>query len=256
MMVSIKRFVERPFTLSDTIDHVLYGPPEQYRTWPSYFGLSWEADRDDLLQAEEVIAKNSKGRWVRLTDAYRRRIVEEGYTNYYLKLNFDALPEIDPQPHPLLDPYRDSIYGIVSKMEIDDPILELAGFSPRNPLNRVLQRCVLWITLEEEDDMIRLRKLSDRLITDIRLLKDIKKRKRRKRRLGGTRPQHEKIVRRLRSWRHRKDKMSYDTYEAFYKDACRTIANTTDVDLKDTTCLLYTSPSPRDRQKSRMPSSA
>ena len=25
---------------------------------------------------------------------------------------------------------------------------------------------------------------------------------------------------------------------------------------KDTTCLLYTSPSPRDRQKSRMPSSA
>ena len=32
------------------------------------------------------------------------------------------------------------------------------------------------------------------------------------------------------------------------------IMNITDVD--DKTCLLYTSPSPRDRQKSRMPSSA
>ena len=28
------------------------------------------------------------------------------------------------------------------------------------------------------------------------------------------------------------------------------------VSVKDSTCLLYTSPSPRDRQKSRMPSSA
>ena len=30
----------------------------------------------------------------------------------------------------------------------------------------------------------------------------------------------------------------------------------TDPDIADSTCLLYTSPSPRDRQKSRMPSSA
>ena len=30
----------------------------------------------------------------------------------------------------------------------------------------------------------------------------------------------------------------------------------THIDLHHTTCLLYTSPSPRDRQKSRMPSSA
>ena len=29
-----------------------------------------------------------------------------------------------------------------------------------------------------------------------------------------------------------------------------------DIDIKNGTCLLYTSPSPRDRQKSRMPSSA
>ena len=36
-----------------------------------------------------------------------------------------------------------------------------------------------------------------------------------------------------------------------------TTSTTTDTtDTTDTTCLLYTSPSPRDRQKSRMPSSA
>ena len=45
------------------------------------------------------------------------------------------------------------------------------------------------------------------------------------------------------------------------KDFCQTIyvsmQNASDLDYHDSNiCLLYTSPSPRDRQKSRMPSSA
>ena len=37
---------------------------------------------------------------------------------------------------------------------------------------------------------------------------------------------------------------------------CATAALAQDVDVMQYACLLYTSPSPRDRQKSRMPSSA
>ena len=41
------------------------------------------------------------------------------------------------------------------------------------------------------------------------------------------------------------------------KNKCQSLAwPRTSVILKDGSCLLYTSPSPRDRQKSRMPSSA
>ena len=39
-------------------------------------------------------------------------------------------------------------------------------------------------------------------------------------------------------------------------NALREITNRYDFKGSNTTCLLYTSPSPRDRQKSRMPSSA
>ena len=42
-----------------------------------------------------------------------------------------------------------------------------------------------------------------------------------------------------------------------YVQKCRLTFLGIDDELKnDSTCLLYTSPSPRDRQKSRMPSSA
>ena len=46
----------------------------------------------------------------------------------------------------------------------------------------------------------------------------------------------------------------YVAFGAFYET--QTKAAKTRADLEILTCLLYTSPSPRDRQKSRMPSSA
>ena len=45
---------------------------------------------------------------------------------------------------------------------------------------------------------------------------------------------------------------AYDLLEELYGDLCCSDADYGDI----TYCLLYTSPSPRDRQKSRMPSSA
>ena len=49
------------------------------------------------------------------------------------------------------------------------------------------------------------------------------------------------------------------SYTSFLKRAIKTltaILQENGLELKFNTCLLYTSPSPRDRQKSRMPSSA
>ena len=48
----------------------------------------------------------------------------------------------------------------------------------------------------------------------------------------------------------------YQLYVWQVRDAESYRAEAVTQQLKDTTCLLYTSPSPRDRQKSRMPSSA
>ena len=49
-------------------------------------------------------------------------------------------------------------------------------------------------------------------------------------------------------------------YELLLKDVAERLASTDELSLEEVTnwsaCLLYTSPSPRDRQKSRMPSSA
>ena len=47
-----------------------------------------------------------------------------------------------------------------------------------------------------------------------------------------------------------------ETWRALLQDALMLVRQVLAADVKDAPCLLYTSPSPRDRQKSRMPSSA
>ena len=48
------------------------------------------------------------------------------------------------------------------------------------------------------------------------------------------------------------DRKRYDSVHQVYVGGLENVL----INLSDDTCLLYTSPSPRDRQKSRMPSSA
>ena len=57
----------------------------------------------------------------------------------------------------------------------------------------------------------------------------------------------------VEGWVYFKDQ-EYITIEIGVK--CKDPDNITDCPIHQKTCLLYTSPSPRDRQKSRMPSSA
>ena len=58
----------------------------------------------------------------------------------------------------------------------------------------------------------------------------------------------------IRAWITRRKEIAKDL--AFAIDMYNELTSASDYEYQHQTCLLYTSPSPRDRQKSRMPSSA